>query len=215
MRCFSVCSASILSVCVTKSFSIYLARNGTVRRHRFGDEMRNVFSFGMPPKCKSSHCRCEACRRKIQSSTCPNRTAMRAVYPNVHTHNIDADNQLHNCVCGARCLSRWRCYKYTCKITAEKNGWIAIALLPLHRNVKVNYSKSIYDFLRSKQLWRYRQLLKRLFSKYDAWLIFCSDNAATIFEASCRAFQYEKFLIKNIVSVETNPRFLGVTLRKA
>jgi len=33
----------------------------------------------------------------------------------------DTDNQLHNCVCGARCLSRWRCYKYTCKITTEKN----------------------------------------------------------------------------------------------
>jgi len=28
------------------------------------------------------------------------------------------------------------------------------------------------------------------------FLIFCSDNAATIFEASCRAFQYEKLLIK-------------------
>ena len=37
------------------------------------------------------------------------------------TYQIDADNQLHNCVCGVRCLSRWRCYKYTCKITTEKN----------------------------------------------------------------------------------------------
>jgi len=27
-------------------------RNGTVRRHRFGDEIWNVFSFGMSPKCK-------------------------------------------------------------------------------------------------------------------------------------------------------------------
>ena len=64
--------------------------NGTVRRRRFdvgrfGDEMWNVFSFGMSPKCKSSHCRREACRRKIRSSTCTNRTAVRAVYPNVHT----------------------------------------------------------------------------------------------------------------------------------
>ena len=58
-------------------------------------------------------------------------------------YKIDADNQLHNCVCGAHCLSRWRCYKYTCKITAEKNDWIAIALIALHRNVKVNHSKSI------------------------------------------------------------------------
>ena len=38
---------------------------------RFGDEMWNVVSFGMSPKCKSSHCRREACRRKIRSSTCP------------------------------------------------------------------------------------------------------------------------------------------------
>ena len=29
--------------------------------------------------------RCEACPRKIRSCTCPNRTAMRVVYPNVHT----------------------------------------------------------------------------------------------------------------------------------
>jgi len=45
-----------------------------------------------------------------------------------YTYKIDADKQLHNCVCGARCLSRWRCYKYTCKITAEKNDWITVAL---------------------------------------------------------------------------------------
>jgi len=49
-------------------------RNETFRRRRFGDgrfgdEMWNVFSFGMSPKCKSSHCRREACRRKIRSST--------------------------------------------------------------------------------------------------------------------------------------------------
>jgi len=35
-----------------------------------------------------------------------------------------------------------------------------------------------------------------LFSKYDAWLIFYSDNAATVFEASCHAFHNEKLLIK-------------------
>jgi len=41
---------------------------------------------------------------------------------------------------------RWRCYKYTCrtcKITVEKNDWVAIALMILHRNVYVTYSKSI------------------------------------------------------------------------
>jgi len=59
------------------------------------------------------------------------------------TYKIDADNQLHNCVFGAHCLSRWWCYKYTCKITAEKNDWTAIALITLHRNVKVNYLKSV------------------------------------------------------------------------
>jgi len=37
------------------------SRNGTIRRGRFGDgrfcdEMWNVFSFGMSPKCTSSHC---------------------------------------------------------------------------------------------------------------------------------------------------------------
>ena len=32
----------------------------------------------------SLHCRREVCRRKIRSSTCPNFTAMRAIYPNVH-----------------------------------------------------------------------------------------------------------------------------------
>jgi len=38
-----------------------------------------------------------------------------------YTYKIDADNQLHNCICGARCLSRWGFSKYTCKITAGKN----------------------------------------------------------------------------------------------
>jgi len=47
-----------------------------------------------------------------------------------YTYKIEVDNQLRNCVCGARCLSRWRCDKYTCEITAsvEKNDWAAIAL---------------------------------------------------------------------------------------
>ena len=73
-----------------------------------------------------------------------------------YTYKINADNQLHNCVCGVCCLSRWRCYKYACKITVEKNEWIAIALITLHRNVKVDALKSIWDFMRSKQ---HRQLL--------------------------------------------------------
>jgi len=61
----------------------------------------------------------------------------------VKSYKIDADNQLHNCVCGARCLSRWRCYKYSCNVTTEKNDWIAIALSPLHCHAKVKKLKSI------------------------------------------------------------------------
>jgi len=33
-----------------------LCWNGTVRRRRFSDEMLNMFSFEMSPKCESSHC---------------------------------------------------------------------------------------------------------------------------------------------------------------
>jgi len=94
-------------------------------------------------KVQISHCRREACRRKIRSSKCPSYSNASCLSERTYTYKIDADNQLHNCVRGARCLSRWRCYKYTWKITAEKNNWIAIALITLHRNVKMNYSKSI------------------------------------------------------------------------
>ena len=73
----------------------------------------------------------------------------------IHTY-IHLSNRYWQSAAQLHCLSRWQCYKYTSKITAEKNDWIAIALITLHRNVKVNYSKSIQDFLRSKQ---HRQLL--------------------------------------------------------
>ena len=53
-------------------------RNGTVRRWN----VKCIFLWNVT-KVQISHCRREACRRKIRSSTC-NRTAMRAVYPNVH-----------------------------------------------------------------------------------------------------------------------------------
>jgi len=39
-------------------------------------------------------------------------------------------------------------------------------------------------------------ILKWLLSKYNTWLIFYSDIVTTISEASCRAFQYEKFLFR-------------------
>ena len=38
---------------------------------------------------------------------------------------------------------RWQCYKYTCKITVEKNDRVAIVLMILHHNVKVTYSINI------------------------------------------------------------------------
>jgi len=74
--------------------------------------------------------------------------------------------------------------------------------MTLHHNVKVTYSKSIQDILRRKQ---HHQLLncESYFWKHNTWLIFCSDNATTISEASCRTFHYEKFL------VETNPHYLA------
>jgi len=41
-----------------------------------------------------------------------------------YTYKIEADKlHLWSAVC-----QRWRCYKYTCEITAEKNDWVAIAL---------------------------------------------------------------------------------------
>ena len=38
---------------------------------------------------------------------------------------------------------RWRCYKYNYEISEKKNDRVAIALMILHHNVKVTYSKSI------------------------------------------------------------------------
>ena len=73
-----------------KQFQSSPQRNGTVRLRRFGDgrfgdgrfgdEMWNIFSFGMSPKCKSSHCRREAFRRKSQSSTCPRSFQLCCIY---------------------------------------------------------------------------------------------------------------------------------------
>jgi len=68
---------------------------------------------------------------------------MTAVYPYVHA--LLKSMMTTSCTTASVecCQSRWRCHKPTCKITAERNGWIAIAPITLHRNVKVNYSKSI------------------------------------------------------------------------
>jgi len=83
-----------------------LGRNGTVQRRRFGDgrfgnEMWNVFSFGMSPKCKSSHCRHEALRRKIRSSTCPDLSNY-AVFIAIH----DAYHGFGNAITAYSCTDR-------------------------------------------------------------------------------------------------------------
>jgi len=48
-------------------------------------------------------------------------TAKRAVYTYVHT--LIKSKLTISCATASveRCLSRWRCYKYTCEITEEKN----------------------------------------------------------------------------------------------
>jgi len=66
-----------------------------------------------------------ACRTFSQCQSYSNQSCLSK---RTHTYKIAADNQVHNCVCGVRCLTRCRCYKYTCKITAEKNDWVTIAL---------------------------------------------------------------------------------------
>jgi len=45
------------------------------------------------------------------------------------------------------------------------NDYVAIGLMILHHNVRATYSKSLLDFLCSKQ---HRQLLNSKFSKYNA-----------------------------------------------
>jgi len=52
-----------------------------------------------------------------------------------YTYEFDAENQLHNCICGT--LSKMKVL--TCEIASEKNDWVAIALMVLHHNV--NYTK--------------------------------------------------------------------------
>ena len=51
-------------------------------------------------------------------------------------------------------------------------------------------------------------ILKKLFSKHDAWLINSSDNAATIWGKLSRLSIWEA-AYKNILSVETSPRYLA------
>jgi len=90
---------------------------------------------------------------------------------------------------------RWWCYKYTCEITSEKNICVAIAPMILHHTVMWLTWNQYSTSCAGNNIVNC-SILKRLFSKYNAWLTFCSDNATTISEASCCPFHYEKFLIK-------------------
>ena len=69
------------------------------------------------------------------------RTAMRAVYPCVHT----LIKVMLTISCTAGSVERYLSTKavlYIYEITAGKNDWVAISQIILHRNVKVNHSKS-------------------------------------------------------------------------
>ena len=46
-----------------------------------------------------------------------------------------------------------------------------------------------------KNIIKLSKFVKRLFSKWNAWLIFCSVNATTVSEFSYRVFQCDKFLV--------------------
>ena len=68
-------------------------------------------------------------------------TVMQGVYPDIHTLIKLMLTISFTTASMERCLSRWWCYKYTWEITAEKNGWIAIAPMILQRNselLKIN-----------------------------------------------------------------------------
>ena len=97
-----------------------------------------------------------------------------------YTYKIDADNQLHNCICGALSIKDGGVINIFAKSLRRRT--IELQLLWLHFIV-------MYKWLTRNQYrtsWAANNvvnclILKRLFSKYDAWLIFCSDNVATIF----------------------------------
>jgi len=75
----------------------------------------------------------------VEHSENVSHTAMRAVYPYVHT--LVKLKLTISCTTASmeRCLSKMAVLQilYTCEITAEKTDWVAVALMILHRNVKV------------------------------------------------------------------------------
>jgi len=114
-----------------------------------------------------------------------------------YTYIISADNQLHNCVCGALSIKDGGVINIiaSCDITADKNDWVAVALMILYHNVKWLNRNQYRTFCAENNIVNC-SIIKKLLSKYNAWLMFCSDNATTISEASCGAFYYEKFVGK-------------------
>ena len=72
-----------------------------------------------------------------------------------------------------RSLSRLRLLRI--HLRNWRRAFESIALLILHCDVKVNYKKLVWDFLCSKQ--RHQLFMPiELFLKYNAWVVFCSDN---------------------------------------
>jgi len=139
----------------------------------------------------------------------PLHTTMRVVYPYVHT--LIKSKLSISCTTASveHFLSRWQYYKYS--------------LLPKplqRRTIELQFFWWFYIVM-EKCITRnqYRtscvankmvncSILKRLFSKYNAWLIFCSDNAVKIFEAC--TFQYEKFPRKNTALTRAELHFTWV-----
>jgi len=70
-------------------------------------------------------------------------TAMRAVYPYLHTLIKSKLNQLHNCICGALSIKDGGVINIFAKSLRKRTIELQIALMILHCNVKVTYSKSI------------------------------------------------------------------------
>ena len=109
-----------------------------------------------------------------------------------YTCKIEADNQLR---LWSAVYQRWWCFKYLAKSLRR-------------RTIELQLLWWFYIVMQKWLTWnQYRtfwaennivncSILKKLFSKYNTWLIFFSDNATTISEDSCYAFHYEKFLAK-------------------
>jgi len=98
-----------------------------------------------------------------------------------NTYKIETDNQLHKCVCGV--------------LSIKDVGVINILAIALWRRlIELQLLWWLYIVMQKWLTWnQYRtfcaennmvncSILKNLFSKYNTRLIFCSDNAATIWD---------------------------------